>query len=63
MNYHELALPWRMPLRHTVDWFKCFRYDWVHTLLQDGPLMVDMFEYVGPCQEIAYFPEVKDWLS
>ena len=63
LNYHALALPWRANLRHTIDWFGCFTYDWAHSMLQDGPLNVEVFEYLNACRDVVYFPQVRDWLS
>ena len=62
MKFHPLALPWRLRLRD-VDWFGCFAYDWVHTLLQDGPLHVELFEYLQQCKEAVWFPQVEQWLQ
>jgi hypothetical protein len=61
MNYHEQALPWRFSLRCMV--FDAFYYDWVHTMLQDGPLNIDLFEYINLCKDIVYFPAVREWLQ
>ena len=53
LNYHALALPWRANLRHTIDWFGCFTYDWAHSMLQDGPLNVEVFEYLNACRDVV----------
>ena len=63
LNFHAMALPWRMELRNTIDWYGCFTYDWVHTMLQEGPMHVEMFEYVEKCAPHADFSQIKDWLS
>jgi hypothetical protein len=63
MTYHELALPWRMSLRNTLNWFGTFKYDWVHTMLQEGPMQITMFLYLETCRDFVWFPEVRDWLS
>ena len=43
LNYHPQGLLWRLSLRHHLDIFETFRYDWVHTILQAGPLHIEMF--------------------
>ena len=63
MNYHPRALPWRTTLRGTIDWYACFSYDWAHTMLQDGPLNVELFQYLQVCKEYVPFPRVQEWLS
>ncbi len=62
LNYHALALPWRLNLRSTIDWYGCFTYDWAHSMLQDGPLNVEVFQYLKVCKNFVYFAEVRDWL-
>ena len=62
LNYHPLALPWRLSLRHSINWFDKFTYDWVHTLLQGGPLEIEIFCYLKACKEFVDFPMVRDWL-
>ena len=42
LNYHPLALLWRLILRNYFDLLKAFRYDWAHTLLQESPMHVEM---------------------
>ena len=70
-TFHPLALPWRYglrPWRYGIDWYSSFRYDWVHTMLQDGPLAVDMFEYLKICRDDVNLPDVsfkhvQEWLQ
>ena len=62
LNYHAQALPWRMRLRTTIDWLASFTYDWVHTMLQDGPMNIDMFLYLQTCQDFLSFAQVEEWL-
>ncbi len=61
LNYHEQALPWRLCLSIMV--YSAFYYDWVHKMLQDGPLNVDLFEYIDVCKGVVYFPQIREWLQ
>ncbi len=63
LNFHPLALPWRLTLRRRIHWYGSYRYDWVHTLLQEGALTTDMFLYLSECSEIVAFSDVCDWLK
>ena len=61
LNYHEQALPWRFSLRCMV--YVAFYYDWVHTMLQDGPLNIELFEYLNLCRDFVWFDVVREWLQ
>lgn len=64
LTVHALALPWRLTLRREeIDWYGSFRYDWVHTMLQKGPLNIEMLLYLTACEEFVQFSDVCDWLK
>lgn len=62
LNFHPQALLWRMSLR-SPDFLDKFRYDWCHTLLQDGPMQKDLDLYLAACSDVVGLDDVKDWMQ
>lgn len=61
LNYHPQGLLWRLSLRDHLDVYNTIRYDWVHTLLQDGPLHIELFLFLNG-EGVAY-ASIVDWLK
>ena len=59
LNYVPGGLAYDMRLRNKVEWFEALTFDWVHTMLQDGVMSVEMTLRI----EASKTPKIADKLK